>query len=177
MKSINIQRAGGNGQAGFTIIELVVVILLLGILTATALPRFINVTDEAHTAVVDAVLGGLGTSGALFRAEFVGQGGTSTTVGNFSVIASATTGYPSVTDDASCVSAFNALLQGGRPTISAKAIANSAAYGVNAGEGTDFLGGFASPHCVYTYIADAVSGAAGTKTVVWNTSSGEIERK
>ena len=40
-------------QDGFTIIELVVVILLLGILAATALPRFMDVTDEAHDAVVE----------------------------------------------------------------------------------------------------------------------------
>lgn len=57
-------------EQGFTIIELVVVILLLGILTATALPRFIDVTDEAHIAVVDAVEGGLGTGLALYRAQW-----------------------------------------------------------------------------------------------------------
>ena len=55
-------------QDGFTIIELIVVILLLGILTATALPRFLDVTDEAHDAVVDAVFGGLTTGVTLFRA-------------------------------------------------------------------------------------------------------------
>lgn len=40
-------------QHGFTIIELVVVILLLGILTATALPRFIDISDDAHNANVN----------------------------------------------------------------------------------------------------------------------------
>ena len=57
-------------QKGFTIIELVVVILLLGILTATALPRFMDVTDEAHDAVVTGVLSGLQTSSGLFREKW-----------------------------------------------------------------------------------------------------------
>jgi MSHA pilin protein MshB len=63
-----------NKQKGFTIIELVVVILLLGILTATALPRFLNVENQAHDAVVDAVRGGLITSSSLFRAQWFAEG-------------------------------------------------------------------------------------------------------
>ena len=42
---------GKRANGGFTIIELIVVILLLGILSATALPRFIDVTDDAHFAL------------------------------------------------------------------------------------------------------------------------------
>jgi len=74
MKKLNMQANSRNKQAGFTIIELVVVILLLGILTATALPRFIDLTDEAHAAVVDATFGGLNTGVSLFRAQWTGKG-------------------------------------------------------------------------------------------------------
>ncbi|HLT63801.1 MAG TPA: type II secretion system protein [Pseudohongiella sp.] len=61
-------------QQGFTIIELVVVILLLGILAATALPRFMDVTEEAHDAAFDGSVGGFSTGVALFRAQWVGNG-------------------------------------------------------------------------------------------------------
>jgi len=39
-------------QAGFTLIELVAVIVLLGILAVTALPRFVNLQGDARTSVL-----------------------------------------------------------------------------------------------------------------------------
>jgi prepilin-type N-terminal cleavage/methylation domain-containing protein len=45
---------------GFTIVELVVVIIILGILAATALPRFVNLESEAYAAVADGVRGAFG---------------------------------------------------------------------------------------------------------------------
>ncbi|MEX1199134.1 MAG: type II secretion system protein [Pseudohongiellaceae bacterium] len=109
--------------AGFTIIELVVVILLLGILAATALPRFIDTTDEAHTAAVDGLLGGLRTGVALFEAQWLAEGEPTDPLPEFNNLYPTSGGYPSGADSATidanseCVQFFNGILQGGRPQV------------------------------------------------------------
>ncbi|GDY26477.1 MSHA biogenesis protein MshB [Agarivorans sp. Toyoura001] len=61
-------------QVGFSLIELVIVIVVLGILAVTALPRFLDVTEEAKVASLEGVAGGFATGVSLARAQWEAEG-------------------------------------------------------------------------------------------------------
>ncbi len=68
-------------QTGFTLIELVIVVVILGFLAATAIPKFIDLTEQAKQANIEGMAGGFATGVSLARSQWEAEARPKDTAG------------------------------------------------------------------------------------------------
>ncbi len=151
-------------QGGFTLIELVVVIVILGILAVTAAPRFLNLQGDARNSALKGLQGAInGASGIVYGKSAIAglENASSGTVGTGTNAINIVYGYPdpTVSGVAAAIEGFSndwAIVSPASPTV------NTASVWITFAETS---AAYASNECYLTYTPPATSGATATATV------------
>ena len=139
-------------QQGFTLIELVVVIVILGILAAFAIPRFANIATDARTSAINGMAGTLRSTAALVHGMALARNITNGTLTLEGQSVTIVNGYPAATA---------AGIQAAMVNLDTSTYAIAHAGGIT----TVTVTGAATPaNCSVSYVAPASAGAPGIVT-------------
>jgi MSHA pilin protein MshA len=175
-------------QHGFTMIELIVVIVILGVLSAVALPRFTNMQRDARIAKLNAARGAVTAAASMVHGSAMARQGTGNqacpTGGNANIAADGTGTlctengtvqvtllYPGAKDNAGIVAAAGLVQTGGIGAPSATQLAADGYQATVAG-GTAtiaILGGETPANCSFQYVVPNKLGAGPTISKVTTT--------
>lgn len=174
-ETLTLNLKGMSNNQGFTLIEMVVVVALISILAAVALPRMLDTYDNAHEAVVFGAGGAMSSAVVLVRAQWVSNGSSVAVDGvdgfGNDDVATSSDGWPTdwaqgagsshnevMDSPARCVRIWQGILVANAPSVSASVAV-----------GSDYLVDTVNGNCRYNY-RRTDSGSH----IIYNARTGEV---
>lgn len=185
IKSINKHSLG----KGFTLIELVIVIVLLGILASVALPRFLDITGDAHNASVSGTAGAMASAVNIAHAKWLasGQPTTNPPIAGIDFINSGHSnvgfneqGWPnSATDGTVDIALKDVLGSGGNDNLICAQImknllsSSSVTFGAGEGCSENYCAAYKESTCTYIYQKNKDV----PRIIFYSTNNGAVTKK